>query len=522
MSGSTCRSRVGGGPLRRFLRRWFAANSILTGVFALVWLLLRSGPKPSRLAYPCQQAAYSAATLALGAPLVAAVIAARRRVVAGLRTRAGISAVVLAIIAPLCVWGTMARMDAGSKTLLAPPEDYRAAVFHVIDCPQDPVGDHFPGLDNLLRLMGENGLKFYQTSSITDLSGPDGIIAADDVVVVKINYQWRELGGTNTDLLRGLIRAIVDHPDGFTGEIVIGENTQWASDAGFNRSSNNSQDRTQSPRDVALDFADLGHSVSVYGWKWIRETEVDEFSEGDYSDGYVVLDYDRDFRGRVSYPKFTSAFGTSISLRDGIWDPASERYDRDRLKFINLPVLKPHSGELGYGATACVKNYMGVVTQVLNTRSHDAIRDGILGAVMREIGPADLHILDCIWISYSPAWGPMVYYDGPVTRADQLVASTDPIAADIWAVRNILIPAFEMDNFPPEPLPRPSADPEDPDSAFRIYLDNSMQQLLEGGYAVTNDFASIDVYSSDDRRRSVAPRRPTGRRSVPRAPRETP
>jgi hypothetical protein len=137
--------------------------------------------------------------------------------------------------------------------------------------------------------------------------------------------------------------------------------------------------------------------------------------------------------------------------------------------------------------------------------------NGILGAVMREIGPADLNILDCIWISYSPVWGPMVYYDGPVTRADQLVASTDPIAADIWAVRNILVPAFEMDNFPPEPLPRPSADPEDPDSGFRIYLDNSMQQLLEGGYAVTNDVAAIDVFSADASRARPNPRRPKRR-----------
>jgi len=64
-SGSKCHSRAGGGSLRQFLKRWFVANSILPGVFALAWLLLRSGPKPSRLAYPFQQAAYSTATLAL-------------------------------------------------------------------------------------------------------------------------------------------------------------------------------------------------------------------------------------------------------------------------------------------------------------------------------------------------------------------------------------------------------------------------------------------------------------------------
>ena len=78
------------GAFRRFLRRWFVANSLISGFFALCWLLLRSGAKPSRLAYPCQQAAISAAMLAFAAPLVAVLVAARRHVAAGLRTRAGV------------------------------------------------------------------------------------------------------------------------------------------------------------------------------------------------------------------------------------------------------------------------------------------------------------------------------------------------------------------------------------------------------------------------------------------------
>ncbi|MGB5552887.1 MAG: hypothetical protein WBO74_20595, partial [Thermoanaerobaculia bacterium] len=60
---------------RAFLHRWFVANAYVAGIFALCWLLLRSGSRPSRLAYPCQQAAVSTATLAFGAPLVAAILA---------------------------------------------------------------------------------------------------------------------------------------------------------------------------------------------------------------------------------------------------------------------------------------------------------------------------------------------------------------------------------------------------------------------------------------------------------------
>ena len=59
------------GMFRGFLKRWFVANSLVSGFFALCWLLLRSGAKPSRLAYPCQQAAISAAMLAFAAPVVA-------------------------------------------------------------------------------------------------------------------------------------------------------------------------------------------------------------------------------------------------------------------------------------------------------------------------------------------------------------------------------------------------------------------------------------------------------------------
>jgi hypothetical protein len=510
---SASRSRKESGPFQRFLRRWFIANSAITGLLALIWLLVRSGPKPSRLAYPCQQAACSTALLALAAPAVSALIAARQRVVAGLKTRVGMAVVALGIVAPLCVWGTVSRFDGRNAKRLLPPADYRAQVFNITDCPEDLVGDRFPGLDSLLELMGRNGVAFYRSSTSARTAGPEGIIAADDVVIIKINYQWAERGGTSTDLLRGLIQAIVSHPDGFTGEIVVCENTQFQWPYDFDRSENNSQDQGQSPLDVVTDFADQGYAVSVFDWTAIRYTAVYEFSEGDTTDGYVVYDRDDEIRGRVSYPKFTTAFGTAISLRDGVWSASQDSYDREHLRFINVPVLKSHSST--YGATACVKNYMGVVTDALGTDSHEAIRYGILGALMSEIRPADLNILDCIWINADPYDGPRTGYD-QATRMDQLVASTDPVAADIWAVTNILVPAFQDNGFSP-PWPNPDATPDDPSSDFRRYLDNSMQQLLAGGFAVTNDFAAIDAYSWDGIDYAPKPRRVL-RRRAPRRP----
>ena len=476
------------------LRRWFLANSVVAGVLALVWLVLRSGPKPSRLAYPCQQASLSAATLALGAPLVAAMIAARRQLAAGIRTPAGAAAAIVVVVAGLAVTGIFVIADAPPEVrLLEPPRDYRASVFHVSNCPEDPVGDAFPGLDSLLNLMGGNGLKLHRSTTSGPTSGPDGLIAADDLVIIKINYQWAERGGTNTDLLRGFIHRLTEHPDGFSGEIVIAENTQFAGADNFDRAANNAQDHGQSPRDVVNYFAGLGVQVSLFDWTQIRHTSVDEYSAGDLADGYVVYPYDPAFAGRVSYPKFRTDLGTYVSLRDGVWDLPSNTYDRDRLKLVNMPVLKSHHAT--YGATSAVKNWMGVITTGLSTNSHGSMRYGLLGETMVEVRPADLNILDAIWINADPYTGPSTSYGG-ATRRNELVASTDAVAADIWAVTSILIPGFLGNGFTP-PWPQPDATPDDPSSDFRQYLDASMSALIAGGHPATNDLTQIDLYSAD-------------------------
>lgn len=478
---------------RSFLKSWFIANSVLSGFLALCWLLLRSGTKPSRLTYPCQQAAFSAASLAFAAPLIAALVTARRGLAQGMRSPSGVASAMLGVLITLGFWGHTSRAEDLRLAVRTPPRDYQAEVFRVTDCPQQPSGDRFVGLDNLLELMGSHNLKFYQSATPSSLAGPTGIIANDDVVVVKINYQWDERGGTNTDLLRGVIRAIVDHPDTFSGEVIVAENAQFNSVSNFDRSANNAEDQSLSPHDVVVGFQGLGYSVSHYDFTEIRYTTVTEYSDGNMNDGYIIYDYDAQLGGRISYPKFQTADGTRISLRDGIWNPDSSSYDRDNLKFINLPVLKSHSAT--YGLTGCVKHYMGVATRELSTYSHSAIGNGLLGALIGEIRLADLNILDCIWINANPNNGPWTGYD-EATRLDQLVASTDPVAADIWAANEILIPAFINNGFDP-PWPSPSADPSDPNSAFRNYIDNSMSWLLDAGFTVTNDMAQIQEYSWD-------------------------
>ncbi|MDH4196933.1 MAG: hypothetical protein OEW05_05955, partial [Candidatus Aminicenantes bacterium] len=82
------------------------------------------------------------------------------------------------------------------------------------------------GIDSLLSLMGSRGLKFYQSSHTSDTSGLDGLIGPEDVVLIKVNAQWKYRGCTNSDLIRGLVQRLLDHPDVFTGEVVIIENGQ--------------------------------------------------------------------------------------------------------------------------------------------------------------------------------------------------------------------------------------------------------------------------------------------------------
>jgi hypothetical protein len=476
----------------KFLLRWYRVYLLIGGLLALAWVLLRSGTKPSRIAYPCQQAALSTATAALGASLVGVVVAIRRRLSARWATPVGIVLGCIALTVAIGTWSYLPGTNAYQPytgPLLDPPRDYGAQVFSQTNCPQDPVGDRFICVEDLFEMMGNAGIKLHKSSATTSLTaGPDGIIGRNDVVVIKINYQWPERGGTNTDLLRGLIRRIVDHPDSFNGEIVVAENTQFAAANNFDRTENNAQDITLSPYDVVRYYGALGHKISQYVWTNIRYQSVGEYSEGDMNDGYVVGPYDAQLHGRVSYPKFQTDYGTKISLKHGIWEEGTG-YDRPRLKFINVPVLKSHHAT--YGATALIKHYMGVVTGELSTSSHSAIRYGVLGALIGEIGLADLNILDAIWINANPHDGPWTSYAG-ATRKDRLVASLDPIAADLWAVKHILIPAF-IDNGYSPPWPYPSADPDNPASEFRVYLDNSMNQILAAGYDVTNDLSQVSL-----------------------------
>jgi len=476
--------------LRRIahIHPWLTRCSLLSGICALAWLLLRSGTKPTRLAYPCQQAAFGTAALVLGLPVVAALLRFRQRLVAFVGTITG-KAVACALAAAVGLTALASVTSQPRITWIDPPADYRPQIYLVNDA-RGIVPDSYGGVDDLVSLMGLRGLKLHRSAYKSLTAGPDGLIDPDDVVILKVNSQWPERGGTNTDVLRGVIRNILDHPDHFTGEIVVADNGQEFAPDSLDWQLNNSEDGDQSVKDVVNDFAVQGWPVATKRWDTIRRIPADEYDQGDLTDGYVVSDtLDPEAQFRVSYPKFQTAFGTYVSYKRGIWTSGTQQYDPDRLVVINMPVLKTH---FIYGITAAVKNHMGVITTGLSTGSHAAVANGAMGSILADVGPPDLNILDCIWVLAHPGSGPAAPYVA-ASRRDQLVASTDPAALDVWAVRNILVPQIIANGYTTSGA-YPDQDPDNPVGDFRRYLDRSVNEMLLGGISTTCAADSVDLH----------------------------
>ncbi len=474
-------------------RSWTQLLTIVSGVLALAWLLLRSSTRPSRLAYPCQQAALGTAVAALAAPAAALLLSLRRQLILALGSTTGKVAIGASIAPLMILWALASFEDDPNITMLSPRSDYHPDVY-LVNQARGIELDRYGGVDDLVTLMGTRGFKWHRSDAITVTSGPDGMIDAYDVVVLKVNAQWPECGGTNTDVLRGVIRRIVEHPDGFLGEVIVADNSQefytgtWQNN--LDRELSNAEDHSQSAQDVVNDFVSQGWNVSTHLWDGIRRTAADEYDTGDMNDGYIVNETPDPETGiKVSYPKFRTATGTYVSYKHGVWSPVSETYDPDKLVVINMPVLKTHAI---YAVTASVKNHMGLVTNSLFTYSHNSVDEGGLGSVLAEVRLPDLTILDCIWILARPSSGPSASYS-IVSRRDQLVAGTDPIALDAWATKYILIPQI-IENGWSESTYYTTQNPDNPDSMFSRYLRLSMNELLAAGIDATNDYNSVDLH----------------------------
>ncbi|MFW9854731.1 MAG: DUF362 domain-containing protein [Candidatus Thorarchaeota archaeon] len=465
----------------------------------LFWLIFRTGLKPTRINYPCQRTALSnfSFTLSVITPVsLATSFAMMVKDFFSKNSTIILSMLLIGIISGGIFLRTAEpkpfqeiQLTLNSQTATIPP----ASNIFVVN------GRKAANIDRLVNLMGSQGLVFYKSSETKENQGPDGLIASNDVVVLKINAQWPYRGGTNTDLLKEIIQAIIDHPDEFTGEIVVADNGQGRGNLDWTQ--NNAENRSQSAQDV-VDLYSVTHRVSTYDWQAIRGHQVQEYSDGDTIDGYYLNETaDAETGIKVSYPKFKTSFGTNISLKHGIWN--GNAYET-RLKTINLPVLKSH---FVYGVTGALKNYMGVQSEgEANTgglaNGHRSVATGGLGTLMVECGLPVLSIIDAIWINANPYpssfQGPSTAFE-LATRVNILIAGKDPVALDYWAAKNVLMRASSEIGY----QDTRSLDPENTEKtvseeSFGVWFRLTKEELERGGFQVNSDPRQMNVYVDEE------------------------
>jgi len=460
----------------------------LGGFIAFIWILLRSGTNPKRLTYPCQQVAFPIASswvIAVGALLAGSFIIK-------LLTRIASIALILVVLGWVMISAIKSSaLSKGTGDLPTWQVTNPVSEVFVLDhIPLTPGSlaagntsvpdEYLPdlALDSLILIMDRNDLHLYSTGT------EDGLIGYDDIVVIKGNFQWKENLGTNTDRIKGLIWKILQHPDGFNGEIIVCDNTQG--ERNFEEC-NNSEDPDQSIVDVVNTFSAKGYPVYLVQWDLIMNIQVEEYSSGNMLDGYFY-----DNSTKISYPKFQSPAGHFISLSKGIWNPENSSYDRSKLVLINFPVTKAH---LYTGATLGIKNWVGVMTiadfyerygDKESMHNYYIFGDYQLTAkIMAETFP-DLTIIDGTWTAPSNNFTPSIYNR---IRTDMLVASTDPVASSWYTAKYILTPNASY----PE-----QTDPDNTGGLYNgIFRGWSDYLINTAGYDLTYDSLEISVYGRE-------------------------
>jgi hypothetical protein len=335
--------------------------------------------------------------------------------------------------------GVLASLSGAIGPRSAFSQGGKSRIFRVDQCPVHDGQLRHVGLDTLLDLLAENGVEFYRTDSDHPWGGPNGIIDRDDVVLIKVNCQWKCRGTTNTDVLRGLIHRILQHPEGFNGEVVIFENGQgegsfdgdpnsWGWYAPWPQIDNgvyvNAEQETVLTVDYLVNTVFKDYPVSSYLLDPIRS---DFILDSDHStDGYRMV-------SDASYPCFTTTGGHRIELREGIWNGSG--YDAN-LKLINVPVLKTHDGT---GITGVLKHCYGILSMAdghydIRHYNESGTQCGKMWSLVRI---PDLNMLDCIWVSHEMLRG---YPPSATLRTNILLAGIDPVALDYYGSKHVLLP----------------------------------------------------------------------------------
>ncbi len=339
----------------------------------------------------------------------------------------------------ISVTGTLAYLNGFGRVKKTYANGEKSQLFCVENCPVHDGHYRHVGMDALIDVLAMNGLKLFRTNKSHRWGSPQGVIDVNDVVLIKVNCQWKCRGTTNTDALRGLIYRILQHPDGFKGEIVIFENGQGRGgfdgilqggssyDAWPDIADNihiNAEEETLLTVDYLVHTVFKDYPVSSFLLDPVRSTFI---ASDDYvTDGYRIV-------SDISYPCFTSSGGNRIELYEGIWNGSEHAAN---LKLINFPVFKHHGGT---GVTGSLKHVYGILSMsdgYSNIRHYN--QSGIqCGKMIQLVRVPDLNIIDCIWVSHESLRG---YPPATTYRTNKLVAGIDPVALDYYASKHILYP----------------------------------------------------------------------------------
>jgi hypothetical protein len=423
----------------------------IVGLIAFLWVLFRTGTNPKRLTYPCQQAAFPIAS-AWVISFIPLIIVSQNFL---FKNRIMLLSILGIILISGIVYKYKSYLLPPKEAVVLPVWENENAVSDIYIYENIPMskgslaaGDasvpdqylYDPAIDSLVYMMSYGKTPFFKTHTI-----PNGIVGNDDVVILKCNFQWRHRLGTNTDRIKGVIWQILNHPDGFEGEVLVCDNQEsqngpssWLS--GFNDYSNNSDDENQSIVDVINTFKAKGYPVDFYAWDSLNIKIVAEYNQGDLTDGYIF-----NSETLTSYPKFKTPKGSYVSMSSGVWNSTSKTYNKDKLTIINFPVLKAHGIA---GATIALKNYIGLMNTtkseewfggIDNFHSNYCFSDYALVARELSIAWPDLNILDATYVATESNWN----YKLETVHQQTVLASIDPVAISWYAAKYILTPLAE-------------------------------------------------------------------------------
>lgn len=367
--------------------RWLATNSVVAGVFALAWLVLRSGTKPSRFTYPCQQAAITTASLAFGGVVVSAILSARRRLVRAVHTPVGVAVAAMGLVCCGGVWIGISRVNATDRERAAALQTQttmsvtkrevtpthgvlsRVAITHHPGAHDGSTGrDNVHLIDDAVRMMVNEAVRTFADTRTVAEAWEQIIPDPTKKVAIKINCQ---IPGIYTKA-----KVVIPITEGLIARGVPADNIII-------------YDRT----DNAFSYAGF---VQNPGGPGVRVGVLNDGDFGGYSD-------------------YAELYHIAKLLID-----ESGGYDCDYL--INVPVCKALDGYSG--VTMSMKNHYGTCDPRHDDIHNEICRTNALPAIRDK---TRLIVLDACYCEYK-------WYNGRdqtwVDVVNKIMVSDDPVAVD--------------------------------------------------------------------------------------------